>query len=38
MLANVYRSGLPLDDYWVSEKYDGLRGYWNGRELLTRGW
>lgn len=37
MLANVYRSGLPLDDYWVSEKYDGLRGYWNGRELLTRG-
>ncbi len=37
MLANVYRSGLPLDDYWVSEKYDGLRGYWNGSELLTRG-
>ena len=37
MLANVYRSGLPLDDYWVSEKYDGLRGYWNGRDLLTRG-
>lgn len=37
MLANVYRPGLPLADYWLSEKYDGLRGYWNGRQLLTRG-
>lgn len=37
MLANVYRRGFALDDYWVSEKYDGLRGFWNGRELLTRG-
>jgi DNA ligase-1 len=37
MLANVYRPGVPLSDYWVSEKYDGLRGYWDGRQLLTRG-
>ncbi len=37
MLANVYRPGVPLRDYWLSEKYDGLRGYWNGRQLLTRG-
>ncbi|MDM7944141.1 MAG: DNA ligase [Hydrogenophaga sp.] len=37
MLANVYRPGVPLGDYWLSEKYDGLRGFWDGRRLLTRG-
>ncbi|MDP1781364.1 MAG: DNA ligase [Hydrogenophaga sp.] len=37
MLSNVYRPGVRLADYWVSEKYDGLRGFWNGRQLLTRG-
>lgn len=37
MLANVYRSGVALQDYWVSEKLDGVRGYWDGRQLLTRG-
>src|SRR6478609_7967580 len=36
MLAEVYRPGLPLADYWVSEKYDGVRGYWDGKQLLTR--
>jgi DNA ligase-1 len=37
MLADVYRRGMPLADYWVSEKYDGMRGYWDGRQLWTRG-
>lgn len=37
MLANVYRPGVPLRDYWLSEKYDGLRGFWDGQQLLTRG-
>jgi DNA ligase 1 len=37
LLANVYRPGMPLADYWVSEKYDGVRGYWDGRTLRTRG-
>ncbi|TPG26859.1 DNA ligase [Variovorax guangxiensis] len=37
MLAEVYRQGIALDDYWVSEKYDGLRGYWDGKRLWTRG-
>jgi len=37
MLAEVYRRGMPLDDYWVSEKYDGVRGYWDGKQLWTRG-
>ena len=37
LLANVYRPGMPLADYWVSEKYDGVRGYWDGKVLRTRG-
>ncbi|PZO20788.1 MAG: DNA ligase [Burkholderiales bacterium] len=37
MLANVYRPGVPLADYWLSEKYDGLRGFWDGQRLITRG-
>lgn len=36
LLANVYRPGMPLADYWVSEKYDGVRGYWDGHTLRTR--
>src|SRR5690606_30823990 len=30
-------SGIDLAAYWVSEKYDGLRAYWDGGRLLTRG-
>jgi DNA ligase-1 len=37
MLAKTYRNTLPLDAYWVSEKYDGVRGYWDGKVLRTRG-
>jgi len=37
MLAKVYHPGIDLADYWVSEKFDGLRGYWDGRQLFTRG-
>src|SRR3990167_11378010 len=37
LLAQVYRPGLPLQDYWVSEKYDGVRGYWEGRTPRARG-
>lgn len=37
MLAKVYQVGVSLADYWVSEKYDGVRGYWDGEKLLTRG-
>jgi DNA ligase-1 len=39
MLANVYADAgdrIDLSDYWVSEKYDGIRGYWDGRALVTR--
>jgi DNA ligase-1 len=37
MLANVYRPGTDLSAYWASEKMDGVRGYWDGRALWTRG-
>ncbi|NVM87789.1 DNA ligase-1 [Variovorax sp. SG517] len=37
MLAETYRPGMSLADYWVSEKYDGVRAYWDGRQLWTRG-
>jgi DNA ligase 1 len=37
MLAKSHRPGVPLTDYLVSEKYDGVRGYWDGQRLLTRG-
>lgn len=38
MLAKVYCAGdVDLADYWVSEKYDGVRAYWDGERLFTRG-
>lgn len=37
LLAGRYRPGIDLGDYWVSEKYDGVRGVWDGRQLTTRG-
>ena len=37
MLANPFHADIRLADYWVSEKFDGVRGYWDGERLLTRG-
>nr|WP_315463231.1 DNA ligase [uncultured Rhodoferax sp.] len=37
MLAGEYREGFRLADVMVSEKFDGVRGYWDGRRLITRG-
>jgi DNA ligase-1 len=36
-LANSYQAHTDLRDFWVSEKFDGVRGYWDGQQLLTRG-
>lgn len=36
LLANVYRAQVELDDYWVSEKLDGVRAYWDGKHLISR--
>lgn len=35
-LAQHYRAGLLVNDYWVSEKYDGVRALWTGHQLLSR--
>ncbi|MEE9328120.1 MAG: DNA ligase [Cocleimonas sp.] len=37
MLAKIYHQGINLDEYWVSEKYDGVRALWNGQQLISRG-
>ncbi|MES1949555.1 DNA ligase [Salinisphaera sp. S4-8] len=36
-LAERYDGQADVADYWVSEKYDGVRGYWTGHALITRG-
>jgi DNA ligase-1 len=36
MLPQVYSSVASLGDYWISEKYDGVRAYWDGHRLITR--
>jgi len=36
MLAEVYHPDVDLGAYWVSEKLDGVRGYWDGKQLWTR--
>ncbi|MDX9875239.1 MAG: DNA ligase [Spongiibacteraceae bacterium] len=35
-LAERYRPGVDLEQYWVSEKLDGVRAWWNGQQLLSR--
>lgn len=35
-LANTYQDALDLKQYWVSEKYDGVRAYWDGKSLISR--
>jgi len=36
-LAGVYEEGVNLNDYWVSEKLDGVRAYWDGQRFWSRG-
>src|SRR5690554_226371 len=36
-LANVYHPGVNLEEYWVSEKLDGVRAFWDGETLWSRG-
>ncbi|MGB2742145.1 MAG: DNA ligase [Cognaticolwellia sp.] len=35
-LATKYQKYSVIEHYWVSEKLDGVRGYWTGKELVTR--
>lgn len=36
VLAENYQSGINIDEYWYSEKLDGIRAYWTGEQLQTR--
>ncbi|TCJ15399.1 DNA ligase [Parasulfuritortus cantonensis] len=36
ILAEVYRDGIDPAAYWVSEKLDGVRAYWDGHGLYFR--
>lgn len=36
MLASSFHAGIDIADYLVSEKLDGVRARWDGRQLLTR--
>ncbi len=35
-LASTYQQGVALEPYWISEKLDGVRAYWNGQVFLSR--
>ena len=36
LLANIYQPSINLQDYWISEKFDGVRAYWNGANFVSR--
>lgn len=35
-LATVYHQDIDVSEYWVSEKLDGIRAYWDGKQLISR--
>ena len=37
MLANVYRQHEDVTQFWVSEKLDGVRARWDGKQFISRG-
>lgn len=37
LLVGVYAPGVDVRQYWVSEKFDGVRAQWDGRSLRFRG-
>ena len=36
MLARTFADGMDPTNWWVSEKLDGVRGFWTGKTLVTR--
>jgi len=36
MLPTVYKAGVDVGNYWISEKLDGVRGRWDGHHLWAR--
>ena len=37
LLAEKYHEDIDLAAYWVSEKLDGVRAFWDGKQLNSRG-
>jgi len=37
LLAEVYAANVDVTQYWVSEKFDGVRAQWDGHSLRFRG-
>ena len=36
LLAENYNSSVDVSQYLISEKYDGVRAIWDGKQLITR--
>ena len=36
LLAQIYKSGIDVTQFLVSEKYDGVRAVWDGKNLVSR--
>jgi len=36
LLAERYRGGIDVSQYWISEKLDGVRAHWDGKRLRFR--
>lgn len=36
MLAHQWDHKVDIKGWWMSEKLDGVRGYWTGKELISR--
>ena len=37
MLPGIYQDGIDTTKYFVSEKLDGVRARWDGKQLISRG-
>ncbi|GLS89845.1 ATP-dependent DNA ligase [Psychromonas marina] len=35
-LASKFHDDINIEHYWVSEKLDGVRGYWDGKQLISK--
>ena len=36
MLPQTYDESVDVSGWLMSEKYDGVRGYWNGQRMLSK--
>ncbi len=36
LLAQAWDNATDLSDWWISEKLDGVRAYWTGKQFLSR--